>query len=64
MEQIFLELLGKTTAEAKAMVEPDGYSLRVIEQDGSGRMVTMDHNIKRINVAITKDIITKIRGLG
>lgn len=55
-------VLGKTVVKAKAAI-PDGYTIRVIEEDGEEFMVTMEKRNNRINVVVKKGIITKIDGV-
>ena len=57
-------ILGKSTHEATKMLEQHGYTLRVINNNGTPLMSTMDLKLNRVNVFVEKDKISDIRDIG
>ena len=54
-------LIGKTVTECRDIKD---LKFRVTVKDGKGVMVTQDVDPTRVNVAIDKNLVTKIIGLG
>ena len=52
------DLIGMAEDQAKQCAEDTGYVWRVFEQDGEQFMLTMDYIPTRINVAITRGVVT------
>jgi hypothetical protein len=57
-------LVGLPLADATAMVEERGLTLRVVRRDGVDLPVTADFSETRINVAVEGDIVTDIVSVG
>jgi len=51
-------LIGKTEAEAKAILAKQELSYRIVMRDGEYYIVTADFNPKRINLSIVDGIVT------
>ena len=58
------QLIGETLVEARSLASAQGYTVRVVEQDGERFVVTMDYKPKRINVAVVSGAVTAVRSLG
>lgn len=59
-----LEIIGKTIAEANAICEGNGYTMRVMEEDGEALMGTCDLRSNRVNVAVVNGNVTRLQGIG
>ena len=53
-------LIGMKEKDAKAAITAKGYTYRIVERDGEHFIVTMDYSPTRINLSITKGIITDV----
>ena len=56
-------LEGISVKHAQIIIEKHGYSIRIIEEDGEGKVITDDHISKRVNVRTKESIIIKVDGL-
>lgn len=63
-EPIVNSIVGKTLTEGRQILEKNGFSLRIINVDGSPQMSTTDVDEKRVNVFVIKDYISDIDGIG
>lgn len=50
--------------QAERHVNPLGYTIRLVEVDGQGLMVTMDYNPQRINVRSRNGRVMQVVNLG
>jgi hypothetical protein len=57
-------ILGKSTNEAGKMLEQHGYTLRVVNNNGTPLMSTTDFNDKRVNVFVENGIVSDIKDIG
>ena len=57
-------LAGLTEAEATAVAEANGWTMRVVELDGESLPVTMDFQFNRVNVAVTGGVVTAATSIG
>lgn len=62
-EQFAQSVIGKTEEEARAMAG-NTYRIRVSERDGEHLMLTMDYNLRRLNVCVNNGIITSVHKWG
>ena len=53
-------IIGATPQEARAQ----GHNIRIVEMDGASMVLTADHILNRINVAVAKGRITRIVFVG
>jgi hypothetical protein len=58
------ELVGLSEAAAEARAKQDGCTIRVVERDGEPLPATMDFSPDRVNVAVTDDEVTAVKGVG
>lgn len=56
-----LELVGMTLKDAEDWARREGYTLRVVAEDGSRYVITDDFDPNRIDVDVRKGIIHAIR---
>jgi len=63
-EKSYNHLIGLEVEQAKVELEKEGKILRVDTKDGVPLVGTCDMKANRLNVAITKGIITSVSGLG
>lgn len=54
-----VEMVGLTEAEAAAVAEDLGLTVRVVERDGESFPATMDYNPERVNLSIEDGLVTK-----
>ena len=52
-------LIGMNITEAEQRAQTAGFTLRIVERDGESFAITMDYRTDRVNVKVTKDIITE-----
>lgn len=52
-------LIGKTLEEATKLCKHNGYAIRLVSKDDASFIVTRDYKLNRVNVSLTKDLITK-----
>lgn len=64
MEHVLNQIVGMDCQAAKQALEEAGYALRVIRENGSHKIVTMDYRPERVNVSIDDGIITNVEKLG
>lgn len=57
-------IVGMPIAEAEAVAEDDGCSVRVVERDGEGLASTLDFRSDRVNVAVEDGSVTEIVDIG
>lgn len=57
-------LLGDSEVRAASIAGEHGCSLRVVELDGRNLVVTTNVESNRIDVGVTKGVITKVSGVG
>lgn len=55
------DLMGQTKADAQENAKKAGYKVRVAEEDGVANMMTTDIMPKRINLTITKGVVSGIK---
>lgn len=55
------QLLNKTEAEAVALAEAAGRTVRVIERDGNALVVTADLRPNRLNLVVVDGIVNSYR---
>jgi hypothetical protein len=55
------DLVGKTKVEAIKLLQKDNIKHRIIKEDGTNFMVTMDFQLNRYNLSIEKGIVTEVR---
>ena len=58
------EIIGKTVAEAKALVEAAGCIFRVTVEDGLNYRITCEWRSNRVNVTVNAGKVVAIRGVG
>ena len=58
------EIIGKTVAEARQLLESRGHTLRVAVEDGQSLMLTMDYRPLRANVTVVKGVVTAFNKMG
>lgn len=58
------QIVGMTVEEARKHLEPHGKVVRVIIEDGSSKMVTMEVNDNRANVIVENGIIIEVDRMG
>lgn len=56
------EYEGKTIDEAKKYAEEGGYTTRITEENGQGKMLTMDINQNRINFRVRNGYVIDAYG--
>jgi len=56
------EYEGKTLDEAVEYAEQGGFTTRVTEENGQGKMLTMDYRTDRINFRVRNDIVIDAYG--
>lgn len=56
------EYIGKSLEEATKFAEEGGFEVRVVEVDGSAKMLTMDSKSNRINFRIIGGYVTAAFG--
>jgi hypothetical protein len=54
-------LIGKPEQEATEVARRLGYTTRVVSRDGLGGPVTMDYSLKRVNLTLTKGVVTAVK---
>ena len=52
-------LIGMNITEAEQRAHTAGFTLRIVERDGESYAITYDYRNDRVNVKVTKDIITE-----
>jgi hypothetical protein len=57
-------LVGLSEADAAATAKKQGWVMRVTRQDGADLIVTADFSTARINVAVTKSVVTEVLMIG
>jgi hypothetical protein len=62
MEALAAEILGSPTSEAdaRALIEREGFVARVTERDGEFFPTTMDYRTDRFNLKVTNDTVTEL----
>jgi len=58
------EIYGMIVSDAKDHLSKHGKTLRIINEDGVAKMVTMDIDINRVNVFVRNNTIVSIENLG
>ena len=56
------DYVGKTLEDAEKKAKNDGFTTRVVEEDGQQYMVTMEYRTDRINFRVRNNIVTSIYG--
>jgi hypothetical protein len=59
-----LNIVGRTVKDAHEVCAKQGYRMRVRWEDGTGLVGTCDFCRDRVNVSVTKGIVTGIVGMG
>lgn len=54
------DLIGKSKAEAKALLTNEGVSYRIVREDERGYMCTEDYRPHRFNLELDGGIVTKV----
>lgn len=62
-EPIVNQIFNMSVNEARKYLEENGYTMRVINEDGSPKGVTTDYKAKRVNVFVKKGKIDNIHNI-
>jgi hypothetical protein len=54
-------VIGLTVDQATTWATANGYTVRVVEVDGVGQVVTMDYKLDRINLVVAKGVVTSAK---
>ena len=54
-------VIGLTVDQATTWATAHNYTVRVVEVDGVGQVVTMDYNPNRINLVVAKGVVTSAK---
>ena len=57
-------LSGKTLQDAQAEAIRNGWSIRVMEQDGESLISTCDFRMDRVNVTVNGGVVTSANSIG
>jgi hypothetical protein len=60
----YRQFIGMTLDEAIECVKLIHNSIRIVEKDGKGMVITRDFNTRRINVSVKDGQIIKLNGIG
>lgn len=62
-EPIVNNIFNMSVNEARKYLEENGYTMRVVSEDGKASMVTMDLREKRVNVFVKNGVIDDIHNI-
>ena len=57
-------LVGLTEAEAGKVAASRGWVMRVVRLDGEDLAVTLEYSASRVNVEVTKKVVTAVLSIG